>query len=368
VDPQRIPKNNLPPPVQIESLSASGRDYSPWNTVKLQARTTSLQIVFTALSLMIPERVRFRYKLEGVENDWQEAGTRRITNYSNLGPGAYRFRVIACNNDGVWNNVGATLNFNILPAWYQTGWFRLFYIAAAMATLYLLYLLRLRQVTQRVRGQIVARFEEREKIARDLHDTLLQGVQGLILKVDAAARQMPIHEPFRQSIARALDYGDEILAEGRDRVRSLRGSTESLNDLPAAFWRVAEETPHDGALAFQVVVEGDLRELHPLVMEECFLIGREALINALRHSGGLHVEVEIAYHPKQFRLRVRDDGRGIDPEVLQQGGRVDHWGLPGMRERAQTMGGQLRLWSRPEGGTNVELMVPGTTAYRSVIS
>jgi signal transduction histidine kinase/ligand-binding sensor domain-containing protein len=366
VDPQRIPKNNLPPPVQVESLSASGRDYSPWNTVKLPARTTSLQIAYTAPSLMIPERVRFRYKLEGVENDWQEAGTRRITNYSNLGPGAYRFRVIACNNDGVWNNVGATLNFSILPAWYQTAWFRAFYIAAGMVTLYLLYLLRLRQVTQRMRGQIIARFQEREKIARDLHDTLLQGVQGLILKVDAAARQMPVHEPFRQSIAKALDYGDEILAEGRNRVRSLRGSTESLSDLPAAFRRVAEETPHDGALGFQVVVEGNMRELHPLVLEECFLIGREALINALRHSGGLHVDVEIAYHPKQFCLRISDDGRGIDPVVLQQGGRPDHWGLQGMQERAQTMGGQLRLLSRPEGGTEVELMMPGTTAYRSV--
>jgi signal transduction histidine kinase len=350
----------------VELLSANGRDYSPWDTLKLPARTTGLQIAYTAPSLMIPERVRFRYKLEGVENDWQEAGPRRTTNYSNLGPGAYHFRVIACNNDGVWNEEGAHLDFNIAPAWYQTLWFRAFYIAAAIVTLYLLYLLRLRQVTQRVRGQIVARFEEREKIARDLHDTLLQGVQGLILKVDAAARQMPMHEPFRQSIAKALDYGDEVLAEGRDRVRSLRGSTESLNDLPAAFRRVAEETPHDGALAFQVVVEGNLREVHPLVLEECFLIGREALINALRHSHALHVKVEIAYHPKQFCLRVRDDGRGIDPEVLQQGRRPDHWGLLGMRERAQTMGAQLRLWSRPEGGTEVELMVPGTTAYRAI--
>lgn len=364
VDPQRIPKNNLPPPVHVESLSASGRDYTPWDAVKLPARTTSLQIAYTALSLTIPERVRFRYKLEGVENDWQEAGTRRITNYSNLGPGAYRFRVIACNNDGVWNEVGATLNFSILPAWYQTAWFRVFYIGAAMATLYLLYLLRLRQVTQRVRGQIVARFEEREKIARDLHDTLLQSVQGLILKFHALARQVPDGE-VRQGMDQALDHADEVLVEGRDRVKSLRGSTGSLSDLPAAFQRVADETPHDGALAFKVEVEGNMRELHPMVLEECFLIGREALINALHHSGGLHVEVEIAYDSKQFRLRVRDDGRGIDPEVLKQGGRPDHWGLPGMRERARKIGAQLQMWSRPEAGTEVELTVPGATAYRS---
>jgi len=365
-DPQHIPKNNLPPPVQVESISASGRDYSPWDTVKLPARTTSLQIAYTALSLMIPERVRFRYKLEGVENDWQEAGTRRTTNYSNLGPGAYRFRVIACNNDGVWNEVGATLNFVIAPAWYQTIWFRVFYIAAAMAGLYMLYLFRLRQVTHQVRRQMATRLEERERIARDLHDTLLQGIQGLILKVDAAAKRMPVQEPFRQSIAKALDYGDEVMAEGRDRVRSLRGSSESLSDLPAAFQRVAEETPHDDAVVFKTVAEGSVRELHPLVLEESFLIGREAVINALSHSQGLKVEIEITYDPKQFRLRVRDDGRGIANAILEQGGRPGHWGLQGMRERAQKLGGELEVGNRrPGAGTEVLLTVPGSTAYRA---
>ena len=366
IDPAQLARNSIPPAVHVEQVIGDHKDYSVRGDVRLPARTRDLEIDYTALSFAVPQKVHFRYRLEGRDTDWQEAGTRRQAFYTDLRPGPYRFHVIACNNDGVWNDIGATLNFSVLPAWYQTVWFRAFYVTAAMATLYLLYLLRLRQVTQRVRGQIVARFEEREKIARDLHDTLLQGVQGLILKVDAAARQMPVHEPFRQSIAKALDYGDEILAEGRNRVRSLRGSTESLSDLSAAFRRVAEETPHDGALAFQVVVEGNMRELHPLVLEECFLIGREALINALRHSGGLHVEVEIAYHPKQFCLRVRDNGRGIDPEVLQQGGRPDHWGLQGMRERAGKMDAQLRLWSRPEAGTEVELMVPGTTAYRPV--
>lgn len=365
VDPLRIPKNNLPPPVQVESLSASGRDYSPWDTVKLPAHTTSLQIAYTALSLMIPERVRFRFKLEGVDNDWQEAGTRRTTNYSNLGPGAYHFRVIACNNDGVWNEVGATLNFSILPAWYQMVWFRAFYIAAAMAGLYVLYLLRLRQVTHQVRRQMAARLEERERIARDLHDTLLQGIQGLILKVDAAARQMPIQDSFRQSITKALDYGDEVMAEGRDRVRSLRGSTEPLSDLPAAFQHVAEETPHDGAVVFKTEVEGSVRELHPLVLEESFLIGREAIINALSHSHGLKVEVEITYDAKQFRLHVRDDGQGIASAILEQGGRPGHWGLQGMRERAQKLGGQLEVGSRPGAGTEVSLTVPGATAYRA---
>jgi signal transduction histidine kinase len=168
-----------------------------------------------------------------------------------------------------------------------------------------------------------------------------------------------------QSIAKALDYGDEVMTEGRDRVRSLRGSTESLSDLPAAFQRVAEETPHDGAVVFKTVVEGSVRELHPLVLEESFLIGREAVINALSHSHGLKVEVEITYDPKQFRLRVRDDGRGIDSAILEQGGRPGHWGLQGMRERAQKLGGELEVGNRPGAGTEVSLTVPGSTAYRA---
>lgn len=210
------------------------------------------------------------------------------------------------------------------------------------------------------------RLAERERIARELHDTLLQSVQGLILKFHAVAKQIPSEQPARQAIEKTLDHADQVLAEGRDRVRNLRTIAVSVSDLPAAFQQVAEETPLGREATFKTVVEGSVRELHPMVLEECFAIGREALLNAFSHSGGLNIELEIAYDPAQFRLRVRDDGQGIDSAILEKGGRDDHWGLQGMRERANRIGGQLGLWSRPGAGTEIELMVPAATAYRSL--
>jgi len=246
------------------------------------------------------------------------------------------------------------------PDFYRSNWFWVIGIAVGLGGLCLLHLLRVGQV----RADMERRSAEKERIAQDLLDALLQDVLGLILKIHTVVAQLPHDQPARQTLGEILDHADRVLAESSDRIRSLL-PTEPFNDLPAALIRVAQEAAPDGRASLTVVVKGRVRELHFKVLEGTFSIGREALINSLRHAQALHVEVEIAYHPKQFCLRVRDDGRGIDPEVLQQGGRPDHWGLQGMRERAQTMGAQLRLRSRPEGGTEVELMVPGTTAYRS---
>jgi signal transduction histidine kinase len=210
-----------------------------------------------------------------------------------------------------------------------------------------------------------ARLAEREGIARDLHDTLLQSVQGLILKIHAVTKRIPDGEPVRQDMERALDYADQVLMEIRDRVSNLRTTGPLIRDLPAAFRQIADHTSHDRKMIVQTVVEGTPREMHPLVLEEVFAIGREAVINALSHSAGQHVEVEISYDARQFRLRVRDDGRGIDSAILEKGGRDNHWGLNGMRERASKIGGQLELWSRPGNGTEAELTVPAGTAYRA---
>jgi len=208
------------------------------------------------------------------------------------------------------------------------------------------------------------RLEERERIARDLHDTLLQGVQGLILKFHAVSRQMPTDTPAYEALEKTLDHADQVLAEGRDRIQNLRVNSASLSDLPTAFRSVAEETSQGGQATFKTVVEGRVRDLHPLVLEECYCIGREAIINALSHSKAQQIEAEITYDSRQFRLRIRDNGQGIDPKILEAGGRSGHWGLKGMQERSQKIGGQLRFWSRPETGTEVELTVPGATAYQ----
>jgi len=370
VDPNHLSFNNLAPPVQIEQLVADRQIFEATpegsGPVRLPPLIRDLQIDFTALSLVAPEKILFRYKLEPRDHDWQDAGNRRVAFYNDLAPGTYRFRVIACNNSGVWNETGAYVDFTIAPAYYQTAWFRVSVAVLFLLVLGALYQLRLRQVARVVRGRMEERLEERERIARDLHDTLLQSVQGLILKFHAVLKQIPADMPAHNALEKTLDHADEVLAEGRDRIRNLRVNPATLSDLPAAFRSVAEETLAGRDAIFKTVVEGRVRDLHPLVLEECYCIGREAIINALTHSEGQHVEAEITYDSRQFRVRVRDDGRGIDPTILEAGGRSGHWGLQGMYERAQKIGGQLRFWSRPETGTEVELIVRGSTAYQDV--
>ncbi|HET6899552.1 MAG TPA: two-component regulator propeller domain-containing protein, partial [Vicinamibacteria bacterium] len=371
IDPAHLPFNTLPPPVNIEQVIADRQPYDPSSAaggrLRLPAFSRDLQIDYTALSLAVPEKVRFRYKLEGRDRDWQDAGTRRQVFYNDLPPKNYRFRVTASNDSGVWNEAGTFVDFSIAPAYYQTAWFRLAIVAMLLAVVAAVYRLRVGQVAQRIRLRMEGRLEERERIARDLHDTLLQGMQGVIFKFDALSKRIPSEDPLRRAIEETLDRADEMLTEGRDRVRSLRTGA-AMSDLPSALERVAREAAGDGAARFRSVIEGRARDLDPIVMEEVFSIGREALLNALAHSGAHQVEMEVAYDPRQLRLRIRDDGRGIDPEVLEKGGKADHWGIPGMRERAGRIGGRLEIWSRPDAGTEVELTVPAATAYRGSAS
>lgn len=370
IDPGRLPFNRLPPPVHVNQITADRQTYDvssdSTQRLHLPPLIRDLQIDYTALSLVVSEKVRFRYKLEGYDRDWHEADIRRQAFYTNLPPRNYRFRVMACNNNGVWNETGTYFDFTIDPAYYQTTWFRVAVFIAFLLLLAAIYQLRLQQVARQVRGRMEERLEERERIARDLHDTLLQSVQGLILKFHAVSKQIPGDMPAHNALEKTLDHADEVLAEGRARIQNLRVNPVSLSDLPAAFRSIAEETSQGRETIFKTVVEGQVRDLHPLVLEECYCIGREAIINALTHSEGQQVELEITYDSRQFRLRVRDNGRGIDPKILDEGGRPGHWGLQGMRERAQKIGGQLKFWSRPETGTEVELTVPGATAYQSL--
>jgi signal transduction histidine kinase len=209
------------------------------------------------------------------------------------------------------------------------------------------------------------RLAERQRIAQDLHDTLLQSVQGLILKLYAFTTGIPPGDATRQKIEKALEQAGEVVREGRDRIENLRTTAASRDNLPAALQRVVEEISPGNEICFKMHVEGVSLELHPMVLEESYYIGREALINAFRHSDGLHIEVHITYHPRRLRLRVCDDGRGIDPAILEKQGRENHWGMTGMRERAQRIGAEVKLSSRRGEGTEVELTVPGATAYRA---
>jgi signal transduction histidine kinase/ligand-binding sensor domain-containing protein len=365
IDTARLVRNTLPPPVTIWSLTSNAQRYPNRGvTLQLPMHTTGLQIEYSAASLTVPERVRFRYKLEGSDNEWQDVGTRREALYTNLGPGQYTFRVVASNNDGVWNTTGASIAFAIAPAFYQTWWFYALCVLAGLAMLTALYRVRVRQVAAQVRSRLEARLSERERIARELHDTLLQGMQGLIFRFQGATDRIPASEPARQLLEQSLDRADGLLAESRDKVKGLRPSADAVADLVQALAAEGEQFASLHPAKFRVSVEGAARDLHPIVREEGFFIAREALANAFQHSRAENIEVEIIYGERMLHIRVRDDGQGIGAAVLEAGGRPGHFGMTGMRERATKLGGQVEVWSNVGAGTEVDLRVPARVAYR----
>ncbi|WP_338869721.1 sensor histidine kinase [Myxococcus stipitatus] len=362
IDPANIRRNPMPPPVAIRAVSVDDRTYSPGQVLRLPPRTKELRIAYCALGLGMPERVVFRYRLEGVDDGWKDAGPRREANYTNLGPGKYRFQVVAANEDGVWNTNGATLELEIEPTFFQTGAFIALCVVAAGLLLWLLYVLRLWQVTQRLRLRLEERHAERERIARELHDTLLQGIQALVLNVHGVTSRLPAGDE-RHGLQRALDRADDILAEGRDRVSALRDTGAGKDDLVAAFRLLLRELEANEKPRLRMSVSGGARTLEPLVADELYRLGREAIGNALAHAGANEVEVRLSFERSALKLSVRDDGGGIDPGTLERGGRAGHWGLRGMKERATRLGGQLEIVSREGQGTEVVVAVLAERAY-----
>jgi len=372
VDPHHLPFNRLPPPVHIEQITADRKAYLPdpdgSGHLRLPPLLQNLEIDYTALSLVAPEKVLFRYKLENWDRDWEEAGTRRQAFYTHLSPGNYRFHVAACNNSGIWNETGAALDFAVAPAYYQTAWFRLSSVAAVLVLLAILYQLRLRQAARYFNIRMEERVNERTRIARDLHDTLLQSFQGVLLKFHAVTYILPDRPAEAQrTLNSAIEEARKAIAEGRDAVQGLRSSTLVTNDLARAIGTFGEGLAADqkGGISsdFRVHVEGTPRELAPILRNEVYRIAVEALRNAFRHADARRIEVDIGYDKRQFRMNVRDNGKGIDPQVLDEGGRAAHHGLPGMQERAQLVGAKLAIWSQPDSGTEIELTVSAAVAY-----
>ena len=367
LDPGQVREEKPPPPITIESLSADGKIYELASPLTLPARTGSVQIDYAAVSLSVPERVRFRYRLEEVDKNWQDAGTRREALYTRLGPGKYHFRVVACNSDGIWNNVGATLDFGVAPAWYQTTWFAILCAVALLTLLWAFYQLRLHQITRQFSIGLEERVGERMRIARELHDTLLQSFQGLLMRFQAVSNELDEGES-KQELDDAIDRAARAITEGRDAVQGLRSSVLESNDLAAAIENLGKELAAADSRPpeFTIQVEGAQRGLHAILRDEAYHVAGEALRNAFRHADARRIEVEIHYDERQFRLRVRDDGKGMDPTILIGNGRSGHFGLCGMRERAKRVGGKLSVWSELESGTEVELRVPAKQAYTRV--
>ena len=366
IDPRHLARNNVPPPVHIEQVTADDKLFEVTNGMRLPPRNHNLVIDYTALSLVAPERVRFRYKLDGVDRDWREVVNERKVQYSNLGPGTYRFRVTACNNSGVWNETGDTLDFVIPPMWYQTNWFYALCAATFLALLWTVHQLRVRQLSHEFNVRLEERVGERTRIARDLHDTLLQSFQGVLPLLQASINLFTSRPAEAlKTLEKATDYASHAITEGRNAITGLRMSTVEKNDLAVAIETIGEEiaAAQQNAAKLEVLVEGTSRELHPILRDEVYRLATEALRNAFRHAEAKNVEVEIRYDAKYFRLRVRDDGKGIPAEVVRGEGREGHFGLHGMRERAKLVDGKLTIWTELDNGTEIELIIPGTKAY-----
>jgi len=367
VDPSRLSQKVLPAPTYIESLVADRKEFKATPNLKVPPNPRDLQIDYTSPTFSIPQKVNFRYRLDGYERDWHEAGTRRQAFYTDLPPGKYSFRVIASNSDGVWNESAAKLDFSIAPAYYQTNWFRGLCACIFLALLWAAYLWRVRQLHHQFDMTLEARVGERTRIARELHDTLLQSAHGVLLRFQTVSQLLP-DRPMeaKEKLDNAIDQTANFITEARDEVQGLRDSTVQSNDLAMAISTLGEELTTDSTdhrPAFRVAVEGEARNLHPILRDEIYKIAAEALRNTFRHSQARQIEVEIRYDNEQFRLRVRDDGKGIDPAILSSQSSKGHYGLPGMRERATLIGGKLVVWSEVDAGTEVELRVPAGTAY-----
>jgi signal transduction histidine kinase/ligand-binding sensor domain-containing protein len=364
IDPLHIRRNHVAPKVSIESLRSADTAYPLTAALVLPKLTRNLQFDYTAPSLSRPQQVHFRYQLEGVDSGWQGAGTRRQAFYTNLGPGNYSFRVRAANEDDVWSTHDAVFDFRIAPAFYQTWWFDVLCGLAALVALWLLYLLRLRQLAARVRIRTV----ERERIARDLHDTLLQGVQGLQLRLQTWAVHKLLAPELRNEVTEVSVRARDMLIDGRDRIIALRRVDMRPAELIASLRAICEEYASMYHLRFSLEEHGQAHALLPDAAAEVLDIAREGLRNAFVHASARQVEVSIDWQPGALRIRVRDDGCGIDESILREGGRAGHWGLLGMRERAAKIDAKLDLQRCDEGGTELQLTVPARVAYAGMQS
>ena len=362
INPHEIPRNLVAPPVVIETVRSDDQDLVVSSGMQLHPNTRNLEFHFTALSFTDPVQVQFRYKLDGYDDGWRGPVSIREARYTNLPPGSYTFRVLACNNDGVWNSSGASLAFTIEPAFYQKWWLKTASAMLALAVLAWVIRLRMLIMARNIHARLAERLDERERIARELHDTLLQGVLSASIQLDLAEDQLPKDSPVRGLVQRVLATLRQVTEEGRMALRGLRFQDIENHDLAEAFLHVKQEFLHKDTTVFRVVARGAPRAVRTEIWNEIYRIGREAIVNAYVHSEAKAIEVEIQYARTQLSLLVRDDGRGIDSSILQ-GGRDGHWGLSGMRERSQRIGATLKLRSRPGAGTEIELMVPGHIAF-----
>lgn len=364
VNPLREAVNSTPALVHIETVSADGSAVGLQGSIRIPAAKQRITFRYIGLSLGNSERVRYRYRLDGFDQGWSEAVRNREATYGSLSARSYRFRVVASNSNGIWNSAEAAIQFEVEPTLWQTWWFRLACVLGAAFTALAVYRVRMSQLTRLLNIRFEERLAERTRIAQELHDTFLQGVLSISMQLHVAVDLVPEELPAHAILDRILQLSRQVVEEGRNTIRGLRSSIESAHDLKNCFSRIPQELGRDQDIEFRVVVEGASLPLRSAIRDDVYSIGREAVVNAFRHSGASNIDVHLEYAANQLRILVQDNGCGIDPQVLNFG-RDGHWGLAGMQERAERIGGKLRVLSRIGDGTEVELCLPRDLAWES---
>jgi signal transduction histidine kinase len=320
--------------------------------ISLPPGTARFEFYYTGLSFIAPQKVTFKYKLEGFDPDWIEAGTRRVAWYTNIPAGQYRFVVMAANNDGVWSETAANIEFVLQPRFYQTYWFYALCLLSLGAGGWVWYRLHVR----RLEGQFNAVLAERTRIAREIHDTLAQGFAGISVQLELVARLLTkAPEAAKPHLDQARQLVRSSLDEARRSVWALRSQALEKSDLPSALSDAVKQLLADTAIQSQVQVTGTYRELSRTIEDHLLRIGTEAVTNAIKHARAQALQVELHYVRDRVQLRVQDDGCGFD-SARQSLNR--HFGLVGMRERVMQMGGTLTVNSQPNAGTEIMVEVP----------
>jgi signal transduction histidine kinase/ligand-binding sensor domain-containing protein len=373
LQPSVFTRPTFPVTTRLDGVLVDGRLIPSEDDLRIPPGGHRFTFRYAGVNASNPEGVSYRYHLDNVDSGWSEPTALREIDYTNIPPGRFQFHVIARNPDGIWSQQESTMKFEVEPEYWQTRWFQIGCVAALVLLGLGFYQFRLRQIHREFHAGLEARVNERTRIARELHDTLLQSFHGLLLHFQAASNLLPTRpDDAKKKLDAAINQASQAVIEGRGAVQGLRTSTEATNDLAVAIKTLGQQLSDSGNSAespiLDVAIEGPPRDLLPLVRDELYRIAGEALTNAFHHAQASRIEVELHYDAHQLRMRIRDDGKGIDSQVVKSDGRAGHFGLRGMRERAKIIGANLDLWSNAGSGTEVELTMPAAHAYDSQTS
>lgn len=355
--------SNTKPSIYLTDVTVGRNTERAGREVILPPGTNHVEIHFAAVEISAPEKIRLQYRLDGVDSEWLDAPAKPVAIYSNIPIGTRALHVRACNRNGIWDREGVVFMLTQQPYFYQTRWFVAAMIAVGILLVGLVYRLRVGQISRQMSARFDERLAERTRVARELHDTLLQTVQGSKMVADHALKNAADHNRMVRAMEQLATWLAQATEEGRAALLSLRSSTTEKNDLAEAFRRAIDECGISSRAQISFAVNGPAREMHPIVRDEIYRIGYEAIRNACAHSRADRLDVTLEYG-HDLTLRISDNGAGIDAEIVEQG-KDGHFGLRGMRERAERISSKFTLASAPESGTAITLVVPGRVAFRT---